>query len=232
MSKRSTGALGYTKRPKLGFSQQIRDFLLNVGSATAAEIRHGIARDKESARFMIGEVAAVSNRMAASGILSRERRANCSWYTIDKRRVKAERLRSQKGTRLADSMLSTLTKLAQRVKPDIRNEVLSEMYVRVASGEYALEQFEALLKTCKKWVTKEERGGWREELSIETPLDDAGSFKLLDTIPNEDTEFQKLFLLEERADLIIRMQREGYTAEQVDHLWCSAGTSWLHRVVS
>lgn len=226
----------YLKHQHIPLPDQLRKFVQLNGPCTGAEARHGVARNREAARFIIQDVNSHLNRMSSSGILVREKRKLCSFYTIDTRRFRfREKYRnkqiqnSEKAQKIAKREYKLLREQVKKLPADLRDDVVSEAYLRMLMGLYKGD-LNVLIDESLYHVRKEYRGGWKEECTIDGALNDDG-FTLLDVLGNESQEdgFVGMYIVERRVDMIQQLISDGYEEDQVSHLWNTSTTTWLKR---
>lgn len=179
----STQTSSYLANPEFGVSHGIREFLLRCGTATAVEIRRGIARDLESARFIVTEVCVALARMTKSGVLSRTGKV----YALEQfKNQRKPRDWTPAGKRVARINVDVVIELSYRVRADFRSELMSELYLLLATGEYKPEEKERLFADAKKSVIKANCGDIYKPQSLNKSLNDHGS-TLLDILSSENT---------------------------------------------
>lgn len=217
----------YTKRPNLGLPQQIAEFLQKHGASTAAEIRFGVSKNKEAARFIVTEVNTSCHQMARRGVLSRERRRLNSYWSLVEEKQACGKPRTKGGARIAVSLAPKFAELVRDVDPEIRSLVLSQMYIAACSGRYKRTQVAALRADAVKAVRKKIRGGWREWISLDAPLTEDGG-TLMDVLSDDDAYLpSRLWIVESRVDEIMRMLADGFTEQQIAPLWNTSVSSWM-----
>lgn len=231
----ASGLLSFTKSPTKSLRDQVRDFLKKHGTSNAKQIREAIAKNAKSAKAITSAVSMSLHAMHACGDLLSDGAGRGRLYSIEKRRYKGMR----PSYAIAQSMardprvLDELRVLVAQVHEEIRAEVLSEAFFRVAEGACHRQELSEVVADCVKWVRAEAgAGGYKERTSVDTALGETTA-SLLDFISDEPTEpiTGRLYLIEERVDVINRMLRDGYGASDVAHLWDTAGTSWMSRAV-
>ena len=191
----------YLKKPEIGVSQGIRDYLAQYGASNAIEVRRGISRDLWSSKFIITEVCTALSSMTKAGIVQRDGQ----FYTLDLRRRKAQKKCSKTGSLIATRMADDFVTLSKTCNIEIRNDVLSEMYLLMAGGGYKQNESKRLLEDAKKAVLKQVRNGWREQISTEKPIGDNG-LKLLDIFADTSNEDEYLTSVEAEAELLHSVQ--------------------------
>lgn len=217
----------YTKRPNLGLPQQIAEFIQKHGASTSLEIRLGISKSKEAARFIVTDVCVACSQMAKRGVLSRERRRLNSYWSLVEDKKAYGKARPKGGARFAASLAPKFAELVRDVDPEIRSLVLSQMYVAACSGRYKRTQVAALRADAVKAVRKKLRGGYREWVSLDAPLTEDGG-TLMDVLSDEDAHIPsgRLWIVESRVDEIMRMLADGFTDQQIAPMWNTSVSSW------
>lgn len=220
-----------TARPKIAVNQQIRDFLVKHGASRANEISQGIGGDDYGKRMLVSVISGKCQAMAKSGILLREKRRLCSYWSINHDREDGHRKeRRKEGAYLAKLNAERMVQAVQIVAPEMRGEVLSELYHRMNTGRYKSSEIGKALEHAMKAVRKQIRGGWKEDMSIDGALTEDG-FKLLDIAIDDDKSFDELWAVERRVDQIREAIGNGYWFDQYQHLFDTSGTSWLRHAV-
>lgn len=228
-------AVKYTKHPSISFRDQLREFVRKNPGSSGAEVRKGIAKSPDAARYIVTDVSVALNDMSEKGILIRDRQKCASFYSINKRRFdRRGRFLEKKGwgetaKKAAQRNYELIRKGVKRMSADIRDDVLAEAYLRISDGIFN-GSIEDLLEQSRFHVQKEYRGGWREDHTIDGALTETG-FNLLDVLSDEDPNenFVELYRLERRVDTIQKMECNGWEGDQINHLWYTGGTTWFHR---
>jgi hypothetical protein len=231
--------IDYTRHPEVPFSQQLRDFLRTHGASTGVEIGRGILKNPRDHMFVTGEISVSLQRMEKSGVVTREKRKMGSYWSLVPGRESGKRLLLKRGGKIAQSLLQWTTMRAAKLIEDLRGDVISEVFLRLSTGTYTEAQAESVFDKCVAWVRKTHRSGlYTPEVSLDEPFgsgvaghDNENLGTLLDVIANDQLDTDNLYKIEAQVARIQSMEGDGYTHEQVRHLYESSGTSWLQRAV-
>lgn len=223
--------LSYTKNPDLSFPQQIRNFLLANGASTGKEIALGILRRPMDAMYVSTEISVACQRMVKNGLMDREKRGRMSFWSFKGTDAELRTAHSKAGSKAVHSLLPKLQSLAANVDGEIRDSVITEMFLRLCSHRNKYRDMNKLLSVSVRAVRKES-AKWRESVSLDATVGESSTFHDLklegidDSVPTEEIELENwlspplLTIVEARVEQIRYLLSIGFELFEVqDFFW-------------